>query len=52
MLLQRSVPLTVTTISFLTFGGLVAADARFADGIVAALAVIFGVMPDSSTGWR
>jgi hydrogenase/urease accessory protein HupE len=41
--LQWNIPLTVTTVSFLAFGGLVAADAKLADGAVAALAVAFGV---------
>ena len=44
MQLQWSVPLTVTTISFLTFGGLVAADAKLPVGMVAALVTAFGVM--------
>ena len=38
--LQWNLPSTVTTISFLALGGLVAADAKLSDGIVAGLAEV------------
>ena len=40
--LQWNLPSTATTVSFLTLGGLVAADANLSDGIVAGLAVLLG----------